>query len=264
MNIKPIIFSTPMVQKIQAGHKTQTRRVIRSGQRTPTSIGREKFYKMVDTLNNRPFYGAGFYKDSDIFTVNEEKHTDAEYFRSQFQPGDLLWVRETWQEFFEHELPNRPHGPNGSMGDGRNRGFYYYRADGDIEDSPKHGKAVWRPSIHMPRAAARVFLRVTAVRAERLQEISDEDCIAEGLTVGDLAPGDRPDAPEITAGKSTTQLMKEVRTFAGVKSKWQYAYLKLWSDLNGKRGGSAYAWSNNPWVWAYTFERTDKPEGWPG
>ena len=101
---------------------------------------------------------------------------------------------------------------------------YWYKAN---EDDVKRVRCIdrWRPSIHMPRAAARLFLRVTGVRCERLQEISDADAKAEGM--------DSPSYPIIQ-------------------------FKDLWRELNDKRDGCG--WESNPWVWVYEFERVTDHE----
>ena len=194
--MKPILFSTPMVRAILDDRKTMTRRVI--NRREPN---RDKLYKMVDTLNGKPFFGAGFYKDSDVFMFEGKTLTDAVYYKARYRPGDIIWVRETWDKNDGEEI--------------------HYRAD---EDRPYYK---WRPSIFMPREAARLFLRVTDVRAERLQEITEADALAEGV--------------EPIYGNDFASEKRHVPAFAA-----------LWDALNAKRG---YGWDTNPWVWVYTFER---------
>lgn len=130
-------------------------------------------------------------------------------YKAPFVPGDILWVRETWAEM--------PYG-------------FVYRADGeepeewDVDDR-------WRPSIHMPREAARIFLRVTGVRVERLQEISGEDIRAEGVL------GTHFKAP--TRG----------------------AFVDVWDRTVKPADLPAYGWDANPWVWVIEFERISKVEG---
>lgn len=128
--------------------------------------------------------------------------------------GDRLWVRETW-----HRWPNPP--------------GYIYRADvvDQLLDTPKSG---WRPSIFMPREACRLLLEISGVRVERLQEISDDDVMAEGLG--------RPLPP---AGGEGFEI-------AGPRER--LGYRLLWDALNAKRG---YSWADNPWVWVLEFKRTD-------
>ena len=208
--MKPIIFSTEMVKAISKEQKTQTRRVIKDGaNRTPQNIEREKFYKMVNALNNKPFFGAGFYKDSDVFECKGEILTDAVYFKCPYKPGDVLYVKETWGK--------------------DENGEYVYRTNyGTTEDDsfpPSMFK--WKPSIHMPRDTARLFLRVTNVRVERLQDITEEDARAEGVN---------------GIPRSTVLYPND---------DYIYPFKQLWNSLNQKRG---YGWETNPWVWVYEFE----------
>ena len=121
--------------------------------------------------------------------------------QAPYQPGDMLWVRETW------------------IGD-NNR--YHYRATQDVA----HWK--WKPSIHMPRKAARLFLEVTGVRVQRIQDISREDCHAEGL-----------DEDQLDGGSHCIDGMKS----------WHVWMMDVWEK--------AYpgSWQRNDWVWVYDFKR---------
>ena len=201
--IKPILFSTPMVQAIMDGRKSMTRRVI-------------KPQPDVDGLIYEPQLG-------------EYVDTNSMIFKAKYNVGDILWVRETWQSFFQEEVTQKhERGPESSSGIPAEMAkghymYYFYRADGEIP------LARWEPSIYMPKKAARLFLRVTNVRAERLQDMSYDDCLKEGMW----------------------DYGTDVDTLA--------AFQALWDGLNAKRG---YGWDTNPWVWVYTFERCDKPEGW--
>ena len=139
---------------------------------------------------------------------------------ARYQPGDVLWVRETWLE---------------------HKGTYIYKAEGKHEALDALIGAPffkWRPSIFMPAIVARILLRITAVRAERLKDITDEDAIREGIIVHVPVPGDGEPMPRLQ-------------------------FRNLWDHLNAKRAGGQYAWAMNPWVWVYSFERIEKPEGWP-
>ena len=227
--MKPIIFSTEMVKAISKEQKTQTRRVIKDGaNRTPQNIGREKFYKMVNALNNKPFFGAGFYKDSDVFECKGEILTDAVYFKCPYKPGDVLYVKETWGK--------------------DENGEYVYRTNyGTTEnDSFPPSMFKWKPSIHMPREAARIFLKVTNVRVERSQDITEEDAITEGISWLDEAcysnNGWTPTLYDPDSGGSPV---------------FRDGFAALWDNLNAKRG---YSWESNPWVWVYEFERISKDE----
>ena len=140
---------------------------------------------------------------------------------------DTLWVRETW--FYEMHMQDReqeaPDLPSGCYSH-----RYVYKAD-----SPEYpvdigvGATGWRPSIYMPREAARLFLRVTDVRAERLQDITEADALAEGMRYD---------------GKGSSRLWTA-----------RDAYIDLWDKLNAKRG---FGWDSNPYVWVIEFEKIEK------
>jgi hypothetical protein len=186
--MKPILFNTPMVQAILEGRKTQTRRVIKP---QPNSKAE--------------------YKGTEIGKHVFETDIDMWHIKSPYQPGQVLWVRETWSMIDDMPYDN-----------------YVYRTDyGTTEDDsfpPSMFK--WKPSIHMPREAARIFLRVKTVRVERVQDITAHDAIREGM--------------ESEIPFDTVDEFKE-----------------LWNNLNAKRG---YGWESNPWVWVVKFERMSKEE----
>ena len=152
---KPIIFSTPMVQAILEGRKTQTRRVIKP-QPTLNFAGR-----WVWPLPKSKIHKGCCTK---VYTASREwwEYLLPEQF--PYQPGDLLWVRETWLK----------------ADDG-----YHYKAD---IKAPKACGYKWRPSIHMPKEAARIWLEVTNVKNEWLQDITEEDAKAEGVPSHDDYP----------------------------------------------------------------------------
>lgn len=132
-------------------------------------------------------------------------------------PGDHLWARETFSptDFVEKH-------PNAKRG-------FSYRADWNIEDEAVK-EFNWRPSIHMPRWASRITLEVMEVRVQRLQEISEEDAIAEGV---------KPIAGE---------------RWIGVENKWgtaKMAFRELWDSIYGVK----HPWASNPWTWIYSFKR---------
>lgn len=211
--MKPILFSTPMVQAILAGSKTQTRRIVQP--------------QPHEDLRTR--------------TASEEKPKLMLVFEegSKIKAGDALYVRETWCE-----LPVSP------GGHARLNRVYYYKADGDIRPDKWRDRSKWRSPRYMPRAAARIFLRVTDVRAERIQDISEEDAKAEGC-----------EAPE--PGQHWHHGMELEPIFT---ARDDYGW--LWDDLNAKRGPKGdrarYSWERNPWVWVYTFERITKEEAEDG
>ena len=200
---KPIIFSGPMVRAILDGRKTQTRRVVKYEVDFLGGSG--------DSPDDPRNWGFEDCENGGWWTLrcdNQDGYTNE--LPSPFQIGDVLWIKETTY------APPKP--LKNCLG---------YVADGDHPHDRPYRKV---PSIFMRRVAARIFLRVTGVRAERLQEISDDDCKAEGIG-------------------SAPMLYRRREMFRG-----------LWDSLNAKRG---YPWSSNPWVWAYTFkiERPDDEAG---
>jgi len=196
--MKPILFSTLMVQAILNGKKSQTRRVI----------------KFPDGLTGSHLVGTPGDPDNPIGLM-----WAGGIKRPKYQPSDILWVRETWCNI------NWP---------GIEPEYFFFADALDAEDYDR-SEWSWKPSIHMPKAAARIFLRVTGVRAERLQDITEDDAYKEGCRYGDRYGG-----PNSTPALSARQ-----------------SFMWLWQRINAKRG---YDWPLNPWVWVYTFERCEKPQ----
>ena len=184
-----------MVRAILDGRKTQTRRAI------------------------KPQPSSGVRKSVFVKSGIEDGH--GREIKPKYQPGDILWVRETWSK--------------------DENGEYVYRTNyGTTEDDsfpPSMFK--WKPSIHMPREAARIFLKVTNVRVERLQDITEEDAIAEGVK----------DPYEYQSPEYYEQ--PNLRGFEINKS----AFAGCWDSIYSKRG---YGWESNPWVWVVAFEKISK------
>lgn len=204
----PILFSTPMVQAILEGRKTKTRRT-KGLEFINESFG-EWEYLGLDPLGHlmRNEYGA----------------TNA-IICPYGKVGDVLWVRETIT-ILE---------PEHCMGGMDSR--FVYKADmcDDSEevrqDYIKHGYPYkWKPSIHMPKSACRLFLKVTDVAVERLHDISEEDAKAEGAA-------------------------KAYQTYPE-KARYKLGFSNLWSKINGQK-----SWDENPFVWVITFERAERPPG---
>jgi hypothetical protein len=205
MKERPILFSAPMARAILAGSKTQTRRVVQYVN-----------YWHIDRhisdwhLSMPPILADGvatFELQSD---VDDTRNVAV---RCPYgQPGDLLWVRETWAV---RKLQ---------------AGYWVeYKADSKNARAPEEVDAfalftvgTWRPSIFMPRWASRLTLRITEVRVERVQDISETDAMDEGVDY-------RRDFGE----------------------SYRDAFAALWDDINAKRG---YGWDVNPWVWVISFE----------
>jgi len=208
--MKPIIFSTPMVQAILDGRKTQTRRVIKPQPVKDDTFEGPYWYEPT-VVNKDGELGPG----KSVFGISS---TDGEWgIKSPYQPGDILWVRETWATV--------------SSGIIEYKATYRDPYTGSTEIDHIGKKITWRPSIHMPREAARIFLRVTNVKAERLQDITDEDAIAEGMS----------------------QILVDGVVFISAQGDFHV----FWDALNIKRG---YGWDTNPWVWVIEFERITKEE----
>lgn len=198
MAIKPILFNTEMVRAILDGRKTCTRRVVKT--RRKDACG---FY--VTKRPDGSFTGVYEYDEDERMFENQ---------LIQYKPGDILYVRETWCGL-----------PVNEAGHFRRHPIYYYKAGGDLR--PEGWRGAWRPSIHMPKEAARIWLKVTDVRVERLQDMTDDDAEAEGC-------------------------FDYTSTALGFPDVWDSTIKK--SDLD------RYGWKANPWVWVIEFERCEKPE----
>ncbi len=215
MKDKPIIFSTPMVQAIIEGRKSMTRRVMK-----PAKRNREG-YKQGNGLwidgygtEARP---NEHIKDYSVSPVWQRKDYYIKDF-APYKPGDILWVRETWCERL------------GVV----DKGLYIYKAHVEPQDEI-HQYALdqnkWRPSIFMPREAARLFLRVTNVRVERLQDITEEQAVKEGA---------KAYGPNNCSGTSA-----------------RIAFAEIWDRTTRD---NSYEWRKNPWVWVIEFEREEVEE----
>lgn len=229
MKEHPILFTGEMVRAILEGRKTQTRRVMKlqpdcQGALMPAPAGKMWYIWPHLTIDGRmsDYYCACPYG----------------------LPGDQLWVRETfglmhssysleygWENdgMYASDIPKTK--PIGS-----GLGVIYKATDGyDKEDGE-----VWRPSIYMPRWASRITLEITGIRVQRVQQITNNDVLAEGIMRGEDEDG----------------------SWLGPLDRYQYypfahaseAYSFLWDHINAKRG---YPWDSNPFVWVIEFKRID-------
>lgn len=210
---KPILFSTEMVQAILAGRKTQTRRVIKDldGINLSDLVPGDR-----DFLKTKGFFQL-------LLKTDFEK---AITLKPKYKIGDILWVRETYIDVGEKA--------DQYFGGVR----FHYKVNQDFV-----GCWPWKPSIFMPKEAARIFLKVTNVRVERLQDISEEDAIAEGAK-------DYLNRDDLKMLKDLDWVIK--RPFGN----YQFGFLALWQSINAKK----HPWESNPWVWVYEFEKIEKPE----
>ena len=199
----PMLFSTPMVIALMNGSKTMTRRIVKP---QPDENG-------VSFMPNSPLDWEAFYKQQWkpwLFdTIDGER---IGIFCPYGEVGDLIWVRETFKKS-EFTL-------NG----------FTYKALAHSE-MPQKG---FKPSIHMPKAAARIWLEITEIKIERLHDISEEDAIAEG-TPSDIEIED----------KHIRDLLWPPEHFKGI----QFKFCSLWCNINGVE-----SWNANPWVWVVKFK----------
>ena len=213
MRVVPILFNTDMVREVLDDRKTATRRVV-----MPHNRKKAKEHGYCQ--------GSGLWVDPSTDNGDKEGHIK-DYSISScwisyswyikryalYKPGDIIYVRETWCSGYDGEA-------------------YFYLADKNTKREQKqlidYDDRKWRPSIHMPKEAARIWLKVTDVRVERLQDISLEDCVREGIEAS--------------------------RT--GIFARFSI----LWDSTIKKQFIAKYGWDANPWVWVIEFERCDKPE----
>jgi hypothetical protein len=212
MKSRPILFSAPMVRAILDGSKTQTRRAVKPQPHTLRTEG----------------YGWPTKQGGFVSVGGPEMLAACPY----GQPGDELWVRETWQVFYGNDprIEYRAGGV-GFEGDERcyatKNGMTLKQAGEEYDGKPS--KMRWQPSIFMPRWASRITLTITEVRVQRLNEISEVDAMAEGI-------------------ENPQQSAKSLGWAVSATSSFRI----LWESINGK--GS---WDANPWVWAITFTRKE-------
>jgi hypothetical protein len=187
MKERPILFSGPMIRAILEGRKTQTRRIVNPQPFTfpKQHPGQREIIREIERKGNR--YG---------------------------QPGERLWVRETWRQFGAQHL---------------------YRADFE----PGKDVCAWKPSIHMPRFACRLLLEITSIRVERLQSISENDAVAEGI--------------EPLAHLDIKKYGWRFKDYIGSSACLPIAsFQTLWQSINGPE-----SWNQNPWVWVIEFKRIE-------
>lgn len=228
---RPILFSTEMVREILAGCKTQTRRIIKNAN--------PNWHFTGDTLEV-----VGINKHAQVAHFHE--HTcepDSDYYKFKCpygSRGDILWVRETWW---------KPH-MSGQFPDISDNGKYHYKADYNDEGIgsrpapyfPPFDK--WKPSIHMPKEACRIELRITDIRVERLHSLNENDAKREGVEYV-------KNFPPLNGYRNYLMERGHVAD-AGLSAKASFE--TLWAKINGQK-----SWNENPFVWVIQFERTEMP-----
>lgn len=195
MAIKPILFNTKMVRAILDGRKDATRRIVK-GFIPDDAVWGYTAFTPKGYISCRGTFADGY---------------GEKFFKLPCESGDILYVRETWKK-----APN---------------GYYYYEdwQRNDIADVTK-----WKPSIHMPKEAARIWLKVTNVRVERLQKIAPQGAWKEGARCSCLHP-----VPDCAGNKT--------------------AFVNIWNSTIKKSDLDRYGWDANPYVWVISFERCEKP-----
>lgn len=234
--VKPILFNTEMVRAILDGRKTVTRRIANINTEMTCNDGTTNHDFLPDNFNHRFEKPTGFVCRRCGFGVappHSRAPVGTSLFRSPYMPGDTLYVRETWAECPDlfGEFPQ-----------------YIYRANYSEDELNQEETTEeiytdfpscvrWKPSIHMPKEAARIFLRVKNVRVEHLQTISGDECAMEGVWPLYAGPID------------------------GREEYYKTAFANLW-DLTIKAVNiPIYGWRANPWVWVIEFEKCNRPEG---
>ena len=208
--VLPILFNTEMVRAILDGRKDATRRIVK-GFIPDDAVWGYTAFTPKGYISCRGTFADGY---------------GEKFFKLPCEPGDILYVRETWKK-----APN---------------GYFYYEdwQKDDIADVTK-----WKPSIHMPKEAARIWLKVTDVRVERLQDITEEQACMEGTDPWDEAcyenNGWHPTLSDPDSGGDPNMID---------------GFHKLWNSTIKKSDLDSYGWEANPYVFVIEFIRIDKPE----
>ena len=215
MSIKPILFNTEMVRAILDGRKSCTRRIVKPKQFVVLLPDKYKNCIPEESLKEKKLMFKPYCDMTDAELISAA-------YKAPYQPGDILYVRETWKK-----APN---------------GYYYYEdwQKDDIADVTK-----WKPSIHMPKEATRIWLKVTDVRVERLQEISEDGAVKEGIYVANCKDCNAPFGCDACPDEGYNEIDE---------------FVELWNITVKKSDIDRYGWDANPYVWVIEFERCEKPE----
>ena len=222
---KPILFNTEMVMAILEGRKTVTRRLVKPQQviglgcdKCPNNMP-EEYIKQKEMLF-KPWCDMS---DNELISA---------IYKPPYQPGDILYVRETWNHYV--------HDVVGGSQKGYHEEGYFYKASPEMKSSlpsfvEYHLGEKWKPSIHMPKEAARIFLKVTDVRVERLQDICGRGTPQDHVT---------------NIAREGVQLQAVMENY----QKQMDDFKQLWNSTIKKSDCAIYGWDANPWVWVIEFE----------
>ena len=225
MKFIPILFSTAMVQAILEGWKTQTRRVCKHqfwSHMELVDVNKNQIIEKVDR-NVSCLYG---------------------------QSGDVLWVRETWLQVMRDHAHDLLEG-------WRDRDLFIRKTDVHedwIEYAKEKYGYKWKPSIHMPKPACRIFLEVVSVRVERLQDISEADAKQEGISIVDQNPVNIYNNYVFNVKNAMWPGYGSITKTYGFTNP-KDSFHSLWESINGHQ-----SWVANPWVWVVEFKQIEKPE----
>lgn len=221
--MKPILFNTEMVKAILDGRKTVTRRVVK-----------EKGWD----ITGQPKWANGEFWFNVCMENKEEnaKTATCHLLKHPYEVGDILYVRETWRKFCAVEKRwlngesftcDEHFGFQYKAGEGIKYDDYFIPFEDEFKSIEYTFDRKWKPSIHMPKEAARIFIRVTDVKVDKLQELTTKDAEKEGI-----------DPREPMFAK----------------------FIELWDSTIKPSDIRKYGWYANPYVWVIEFERCDKPE----
>lgn len=217
MPIKPILFNTEMVRAILDERKTCTRRIVKGFIPNDAVWGYTAFTPK-GCISCRGTFADGY---------------GEKFFKLPYQPGDILYVRETWSEWTD--------------------GYLYKAWNSPFPQAGQSSVMRWHPSIHMPKEAARIWLEVSNVRVERLQEMKPVNVIKEGAY---------PDCWDClnTYGESGSQCCYGTEEQCSQCDEMMMEWEKLWNSTIKKSDLDRYGWDANPYVFVIEFVKIDKPE----
>jgi len=238
--VLPILFNTEMVRAILDGRKTCTRRLVKPQPKSKlcyTFAGSDSDTWGYPNRTAHEIWGEEFKLPNDITEEELSKQWNPPY-----QTDDILYVRETWQCWRAHryeataDIRFRAGGDDVRLQFANGNTDSINRLDYDtfVHKWFSHN-GEWKPSLFMPKEAARIWLNVTDVRVERLRDITPEQIGREGVEV---------EYPHVLNGEEK-----------------RYAFSTLWNSTIKKSNLNRYGWDANPWVWVIEFERCEKPEG---